>query len=149
MHLLPVGPGRLGGVRRPRCPAPPVTASDREQAIEERPVVAESHPQVLGRDVLAVLPLFFEVRALVGERLGELLHDLRDQTVGLLDRARGLVDEAGLNVLPPGPEGLGCIGRKERRGTLLLGLGWPGGLVRGCLLYTSDAADDLTRVDLG
>ena len=42
---------------------PAVTALDREQAIEERPVVPESHSQVLSRDFLAVLLLFFEVRA--------------------------------------------------------------------------------------
>ena len=76
-------------------------------------------------------PLFFEVRALGSERLGELLHDLRDQAVGLLDRARGLVDEAGLDVLPSRSERLGCIDRKERSGSLFLGLAWPCGLVRG------------------
>jgi len=58
-------------------------------------------------------PTGFELRAFIGECLGDLLHDLGEQTVGLLDRASGLVDEARLNVQPPRPEGLGWTGRKR------------------------------------
>src|SRR5450759_3146827 len=76
-------------------------------------------------------PTGFELRAFIGECLGELLQDLGDQTVGLLDRASGLVDEARLNVQPPRPEGLGWTGRKERSAALIVRLRWPGGLLGG------------------
>src|SRR5665811_334405 len=50
--------------------------------------------------------------------------------------------------------GLASLGSSVAQGTVLLfayafGLGVPFILVAVCLLYTSDAADDLTRVDLG
>jgi hypothetical protein len=61
----------------------------------------ECDPQIFGRDIVAPPPvLAFEPFALLSESGGELLHDARDQAVGILDRAARLVDEARLDLLP-------------------------------------------------
>ena len=64
----------------------------------------QGDPEIFRRDGLALNQLRFELRSLLGEGLRELLHDLRNEEIGLLDRSSGLVHEACLDVQPPSPE---------------------------------------------
>src|SRR5205809_5341217 len=51
-----------------RSRKPPNGISDRQQAIEERPIALERHAQILGRDVAAASPLALEIGPRSGER---------------------------------------------------------------------------------
>src|SRR6478735_8983415 len=95
-----------GGSLLPPAGRGHVPWSGREQPLEERAVALERDAQVLRRDVLAAAPLGLEALALLGEALGEALHDGRDEGVGVLDRTARLVDELHLDLLPTGLEGL-------------------------------------------
>jgi len=71
-----------------------------EQAIEERAVALQRHAQILRRRIVSRVPLRLEVRALLRERLGKSLHELRHEGVSVLHRLLGLVDETDLHLLP-------------------------------------------------
>src|SRR6266542_1994854 len=92
----------------------PRPTSSGEQALEERSVPLEGDPKVLGRNILAAIPLLLEVRPLPGEAFGQPLHDLGHQLVRRLHRRPGLIDEGSLNLLPSLLESLPHLVRKQR-----------------------------------
>jgi len=113
-------------------------ASDRQQAPEEGAVALQRDPQILGRDVVAAVPLGLQAAAFLGEHLRQPLHGLGDELVGVLDGPAGFVDEPRLDRIPRtakrrrlrlGKEALGrgVIAAKRaalaRRGTRRCGVG--------------------------
>src|SRR5512132_356032 len=120
--------------RPPQAPGPAVgrsvSGSGGEESLEEQAVTLEGGAQVLGGDVVSLVPLALQPAALVGKGFGQVLHELGHQPVGLRDRLTGCVDEAVLNVGPAGPEGLSVVGCQQVPG---LGGGIGGAGIGGCL----------------
>src|ERR671911_330203 len=94
-----------------------------QQAIEEGSITLQSDPQILGRDVFLPIPLGFEVVAHVGEGPGEVLHEIRDQSIRLAYRTAWFIYEFALDLFPAGEEnfaialfdeGHRSLGRKRR-----------------------------------
>src|SRR5512133_4216338 len=100
---------RRGGLRWGRS----VSGSGGEESPEEQAVPLEGGAQVLGGDVVSLVPLALQPAALVGKRFGQVLHEFGHQPVGLRDRLTWRVDEAVLNVGPAGPEGLSVVGCQQ------------------------------------
>src|SRR5829696_1651689 len=100
------------------CPAtaahPRRSCSGGKESVEERAVPLQRDPQVLRRDVLVVVPLRLEPRTLGRERLGQPLHQLGHERVGLLDRIARVVDEGGLDARPALAEAI-AVGSLEER----------------------------------
>jgi hypothetical protein len=80
--------------------------------MEERTVALQGDAQVFGGDVVATIPLMFEIGALFREDLREALHGRGDQSIRLLNGFARLVDEAGLEFVPTDMKRLGLITRK-------------------------------------
>ena len=72
-------------------------ASEREQTLEERPVLSQGDPEIFGRNLVAAAPLVLERAALVGEDRRQPFDHQGDQRVGLLDGPARLVNEDGLD----------------------------------------------------
>lgn len=90
----------MDSVRRFRTESTPMRALDGEQPIEKRTVALQGDSEVLGRDVVTARPLVLQIGALPGEEVGQSLHALRDQCVGLLDGIARIVHESRLDLLP-------------------------------------------------
>ncbi len=85
-HSGRIALNHLSAHRRPRpTPATRRRPLDREHAAEERAVAAQRLAQILGRDVVAPVPLALEPRLLVGEDFGHPLDRQGDQAVGGFD----------------------------------------------------------------
>src|SRR5690242_18361257 len=85
-------------------PDPRTPVSEGEEPVEERAVAAEGDAEVLGRDVVAARPLLLEALSLAREGVGEALHALGDERVGLLHGTARLVDEPRLDAVPAASE---------------------------------------------
>jgi hypothetical protein len=85
-----------------------------QQPVEERAVTLQGDAQVLGRDLVPAIPLLLELMAPVGEAFSKSLHQACDQGVGLFDRLARLIDEAGLDDLPPPAEVISLLRREQR-----------------------------------
>lgn len=72
-----------------------------QEPFEERAIPLERGAKIVGLYVISAVPLAFQVLPFVGEGLGEVLHELGDQGIGLLDGLTWGVDEGGLDVCPP------------------------------------------------
>jgi hypothetical protein len=101
-------PAWLAAAKRPRS-----IVSNREQSVEEFSVAFEGDPKIFGRGFLTATPLLLESRTCFCEAIAELFDDVGYQAVCLFDAAFGVVDEAGLDAVPPAPEfGKVCLGEK-------------------------------------
>jgi len=80
-----------------------------EETFEGRLIPRQRDSQILGRNIVATIPLAFEPLAFIGESRGEPLHKVGDERVGLLNRGARLVDEARLDLLPAACEALGLL----------------------------------------
>ena len=78
--------------------------SNREQSVEEFSVAFEGDPKIFGRGFLAATPLLLESRTCLGEAITEPFDDVGHQAVCLFDAAFGVVNEAGLDAVPPAPK---------------------------------------------
>ncbi|MDT5075445.1 MAG: hypothetical protein QOJ80_82 [Mycobacterium sp.] len=58
-------------------------------------------------------PLLFQLRASMGEAVGELVHDVRHQSIGGLYALAGIVDEAGLHVIPSRAQARQIVGGEK------------------------------------
>src|SRR5436190_11322280 len=105
-----------------RSREPPNEISDRQQAIEERPIALERHAQVLGRDVAAAGPLALEIGPRSGERFRQALDGLGHQPIRFLDGVPRLVDELRLDLVPAVAKLITfLIGKQRRLGLALVG----------------------------
>src|SRR5665811_1691914 len=109
-----------------------------------------------GRDSVCLLDL--AVRLLGAERVTALHvnYGLRDDSDADEEHCAALCERLGVRLeverpkRPEGPGNLQAWARDTRYAAAArLALEAGGPIATGCLLYTSDAADDLTRVDLG
>ena len=101
-------PAWLATAKRPRS-----IVSNREQSVEEFSVAFEGDPKIFSRGFLTTTPLLLESRTCLGEAIAELFDDVGHQAVCLFDAAFGVLDEAGLDAVPPAPEfGKVCLGEK-------------------------------------
>jgi hypothetical protein len=75
-----------------------------EQSVEELPVPFERNPKIFGGGFLASTPLLLQSRTRLSEAIAEPFDGVGHQTVCLFDTAFGVVDEAGLDTVPPAPE---------------------------------------------
>ena len=73
---------------------------NREQTPEECPVAAQREPEILGPYAFFAIPLPFKLVPLLSEHFRQALRGLRNQTVRLLDRIAGFIDETCLNSIP-------------------------------------------------
>ena len=63
-----------------------VSGSGGEESLEEQTVTLEGGAQVLGGDVVSLVPLALQPAALVGKGFGQVLHEFGHEPVGLGDR---------------------------------------------------------------
>src|SRR5262245_41895637 len=75
-----------------------------QELAEERAVAAQRNAQVLGADFVAATPLLFQSSPFGGERVHHPLDHLGHERVRVLDGPARLVDEAGLDGVPPAGE---------------------------------------------
>src|SRR4029078_10293799 len=88
-------------------------------------VLSQSLAQVFGGDIVSAIPLLLHRGTRVGEAFGEALDGLGDEILGMFHGGARLIDEAGLHLVPAGPQVGGEVGRQQRKGggILLLDLG--------------------------
>ena len=77
--------------------------------MEERAVALEGDAKVFSTDMIATVPLLFEMGAFFGEGFGEAADGGGYERIGILHRAARFVDEAGLNDVPAVPHLVGFI----------------------------------------
>src|SRR5207248_4567591 len=88
---------------------------DTQQPVEERAIPLQRDTQIFRRDVVTATPLAFELRTFIGKTAGQPFDYLSDESVGLLNRATGLVDESPLDFCPAIAKIRGFIFWKQRR----------------------------------
>src|SRR5262245_11922212 len=84
----------------PRLFFPLVAVSDRHQAIKEGTVMLECNPEIFGRNIVTVAPLFFEVCTLYNKTLLDLFKRFNDEVVCILNGFVRLIDEICLDAPP-------------------------------------------------
>src|SRR5664279_5348282 len=89
------------------CPLAESLRLRRKKSVEERPVALESRPERFGICIPSARPLLFQAIVFGREALGQPLHQLFEQRIGLPDCAARFVDEGNLNGLPAGKETIG------------------------------------------
>src|SRR4029453_6875553 len=91
-----------------------VSASRRQQPVEEGAVALQCLAEFLGVGIAAALPLRFQPLLVLAEPLGQRLHQLGHQSVRGAHGLLRIVDEASLGVPPPLTEPA-LVGRCEQR----------------------------------
>src|ERR1700693_5565047 len=85
-----------------------------EKTAEKRPVAAQCKTEILGRDIIAAIPLALESRSFSREHFSQALHRYGDKIICLLYRLPRLVNKTHLERIPPGAKILRFFGRKQR-----------------------------------
>ena len=91
----------------------------REKTAKKRPIAAQCKTEVLGRDIIAAIPLALEPRSFSREHFSQALHRYGDKIICLLYSLPRLVNKTHLERIPPGPKILRLFGRKQRRHLLV------------------------------
>jgi len=87
----------------------------REKAAEKRPVAPQCKTEILGRDIIAAIPLALEFRPFSREHFSQALHRYCDKIICLLHCSSRLVNKTHLDRIPPRTEILCFFKRKQRR----------------------------------
>jgi hypothetical protein len=69
--------------------------------VKEGAIPLEREAQILGGYAITSIPLFLELGTFLGEDFCQTLHGRGDETIRLFDGTARLVNEGGLNCIPP------------------------------------------------
>src|ERR1700688_1871797 len=97
-------------------------SSKSQQAIEERTIPPQRLPQIFSRDVVAPVPLMFQLSTLRGKLLRNAFHDGGHQAIGLLHGRAGLIDKANLHSVPSCTKLVEFVVGEELSGPIVLKL---------------------------
>jgi hypothetical protein len=68
--------------------------------VKERPIALQGDPEVFGRNVIATVPLLFELGTFFRKNFRQPLHSEGDESIRLLDSSARLVNEGDLHGIP-------------------------------------------------